>query len=148
MSAYWFSAWQRFYAYFLRHRNPMPMVKKRVRQVYFNGSGLIYPMVFKNFNAGGVQYAGVVNNADQAFPTMPIQFSPNNQIYGNPDTAQLYGGQTYKGIQMLWGGYTAVGDARIYAPGIAEEWSVGFGNNTADPFQVDAFAYMSQTRKS
>jgi len=148
MSAYWFSAWQRFYAYFLRHRNPMPMVKKRVRQVYFNGSGLIYPMVFKNFNQGAVQWPGSVGNADQAYPVIPIQFAPNNQIYANADTAQLYAGATYKGIQMLWGGYTSVGDARIYAPGIAEEWSVGFGNNTADPFQVDAFAYMSQTRKS
>ena len=148
-SAYYLGAWQRFYAYFLRHRNPMPMVKKRIRQIYFNGSGVIVPVVFKNFNAqAGTQYPGTVGNADQWNPDMPIRFSPDNQIFGNADTAQTYGGLTYKGIEMLWGGYAAVGDARIYAPGIAEEWSVGFGNSTADPFQVNAYSYATQTRKS
>jgi len=148
-SAYWLGSWWRSYGYFMRHRLSMPMVKKRVRQIYFTGSGKITPIVFKNFNAaGGLQLPGVVGNDPQWSPQLPITFAPNNQIFGNPDTAQLYGGSTYKGIQMLWGGYSGVGDARMYALGVAEEWSVGFGNNTSDAFEVDAFAYASQSRKS
>jgi hypothetical protein len=149
MSAYWCGAWQRFYEYFMRHRIQMPMVKKRIRQIYFNGQGVITPMVFKNFKPGNAQYyPGVVNNGNQWQPMLPIQFGPNYQLYANPDTAQLYGGTTYKGVQMIWGGASAVGDARIYSLGTAEEWSVGFGNNTADWFEVDAYAYASQMRKS
>ena len=148
-SAYFLGSWQRFYEYFMRHRIQMPMTKKRIRQVYFNGSGLIVPMVFKNFYAGGgQQWPGVVGNNDQWRPDLPVQFGPNYQVYGNPDTAQLYAGQTYKGTQMVWGGLAHVGDARLYALGVAEEWSIGFGNSTSDPFEVDAFAYASQMRKS
>lgn len=148
-SAYWLAGWQRFYEYFLRHRLPMPMVKKRVRQVYFTGNGLIVPMIAKNFKAGLPQYPATVNNQDQAYPTLPVNFMQQPpELFGNPDTAQLFGGTTYGGATMIFGGLSPIGDARIYAPGIAEEWSVGFGNATADPFRVDAYSYAISTRKS
>lgn len=148
LSAYWFGAWQRFYEYFMRHRIEVPMVKKRVRQVYFEGTGIIVPIVFKNFQVSASQQPAVVGNASMASPQLPVNFAVSGTIYGNSDTAQLYGGTTYQGVQMLFGGQASVQDARLYSLGVAEEWSVGFGNTTSDPFLVNAFAYAMQMRKS
>lgn len=148
LSAYWFGAWQRFFEYFMRHRIQIPMVKKRVRQVYFNGSGVIVPLLAKNFGAAMSQYGAVVNAGDMATPQLPVDFSSGGQVFGNSDTTQLFGGTLYSGATMIYGGQTSTQDARIYAPGVAEEWSVGFGNTTSDPFTVNAYAYAVQIRKS
>lgn len=149
-SAYWFGAWQRFYEYFMRHRIQMPMVKKRVRQVYFSGSGVITPVVFKNFSiSGGTQLPGVVNNGPQSSPMLPVTFSANNQVFGNTDTTQVFGGATYEGQQMIFGGAASTQDARVYALGVGEEWCVGFGDTGSNNgFEVDAYAYAIQMRKS
>lgn len=147
-SAYWFGAWQRFYEYFMRHRIQIPMIKKRVRQIYFDGSGVIIPVTFKNFNTTGLQQPGVTGNNPMSVLELPIDFAANAQVFGNTDPAQLFGGTSYMGNQMIFGGQAFTQDARIYAPGVAEEWSVGFGNTTSDPFTVNAYAYAVQIRKS
>lgn len=140
-SAYYYGAWQDFYEYFLRHRIRIPMVKKRVRQITFGGSGVIIPLIFKNFETSGTQYAGVAGNASEAVPTLPIDFAAGGELWG--DATQVWGDPG-----LPWGGTTASGIARIYAPGVANEWSVAFGNSDENPFEVSYYTYAISTRKS
>jgi hypothetical protein len=148
LSAYWLSAWQVFSYYIFRHRVKTPFLKKRVRAIHFDGTGVIVPIVGKDFRSPGSEEAGVVENRSQTTPTLPVNFAQNDQIFGNENKEQLFGGETYEGMEMFFGGSVEVGDARIYSPGIARAWSVGFGNATADPFEVESVAFMIQFRKS
>lgn len=147
-SAYWLGAWQVFSYYIFRHRVPTPFLKKRVRQVHFDGSGVIVPVLFKNFATSGNQLPGVVGSMPEFKPELPVNFSAGAQVFGNTDVAQVFGGQTYGGVQMIFGGTSTTQDARIYAPGVFQAISVGFGNSTGDPFEVDSYAAMIQFRKS
>lgn len=120
-SAYYYANWERFSYYVFRHRVPVPMVKKRVRQVYFSGSGVITPVIFKDFSATGVQQPATPGAGVPTSPEQPVTF----------------------------GVVAPTSDARIYAAGAAEEWSVGWGDTGSNnPFEVDAYAYMIQFRKS
>lgn len=148
LSAYWFSAWQVFSYYIFRHRVKTPFLKKRIRAIHFDGSGVIVPIVAQNFYVPGQEEPGVVGNLPQQSPTLPVNFSAGGQVFGNEDTEQTFGGQTFDGATMYFGGSSTVQDARIYSPGISRAWSVGFGNATADPFEVDSFTYLMQFRKS
>jgi hypothetical protein len=116
--------------------------------MFFMGSGTIAPMVFKNFQTLGVQEPGVVANADISQPHVPVNFSEGETIFGNEDETQLFAGETYKGVQMIFGGQASTQAARLYSLGTASLWSAGFGNTTTEPFEVDAFAFMAQFRKS
>ena len=148
LGAYWISNWEPFAYYVFRHRIKAPFLKKRCRAVFFDGSGEIIPFIYKNFSTGGEQVPGVVDNAPQSEPTFPIDFTRGATIFGNPDETQLFGGATYKGLEMIFGSAAETEAARIYSPGVARVFSVGFGNNSAEPFEVDSFAYFVQFRKS
>jgi hypothetical protein len=148
LAAFWFSSWQVFSYYIFRHRVKTPFLKKRIRAIHFDGSGEIIPVIGQNFYTPGVEEPGVVGNANQDAPSLPVNFSADEQIFGNPDEEQLFGGEEYKGVRMYFGGASSVQDARVYSPGIARAWSTGFGNNSAEPFEVDSFTYMMQFRKS
>jgi hypothetical protein len=137
-----------FSYYIFRHRVKTPFLKKRIRAIHFDGSGVIVPIVAKNFTIPGTEEPGVVGNESQDAPQLPVNFEEGDQIFGNANEEQRFGGETFEGVTMFFGGRTAVGDARIYSPGIARAWSVGFGNDNAESFEVDSFTYLMQFRKS
>jgi hypothetical protein len=146
LGAFWISPWEPFAYYIFRHRIKAPFLKKRVRQIFFNGEGQIIPSVYKNFNVGERQEPAVVANKEIATEDkLPVNFSEGAGLFG--EGPGLFGSEA-EGGEVLFGGESTVGSARIYAPGIANVWSVGWGNNSAEPFVVHAFTYMVQFRKS
>jgi len=144
LAAYWLSPWEPFAYYIFRHRIKAPFLKKRIRQIFFNGEGQIIPLVYKNFLEGGRQEPATIGNQSQAEPEVPTNFDANEEEWGE--------GSGEWGVEgpgeSLWGGEQTVGSARIYSPGVGNVWSVGWGNNSDEPFIVDAFVYMVQFRKS
>jgi hypothetical protein len=148
LSAYWFGAWQVFFMFIFRHRIKTPHLKKRIRQIHFDGSGEIIPIVARGFATQGTQEPGVVANASENIPTLPVNFSQGEGVFGNTNEAQTFGGELFGGGTMIFGGASATRDARLYSLGVSRAWSVGFGNNTAAPFEVDSFTTMLQFRKS
>lgn len=141
LAAFWKSSWEPFAYYVFRHRIKAPFLKKRVRQIFFNGEGSIIPIVYKNFLQAGAQQGAVVGNKPQYVLEKPTDFEASEEEFG--------GGTAIFGTEeTLFGGEQTVGAARIYSPGVASVWSVGWGNNSAEPFIVDAFVYMAQFRKS
>lgn len=141
LTAYWKSAWDPFAYYVFRHRIEAPFLKKRVRQIFFNGEGQILPIVYKNFLVSGTQQGSVVGNKPQSTLETPTNFNASEESFGE-------GSATFGTEETLFGGEQTVGQARLYAPGVANVWSVGWGNKTAEPFVVDAFVYFVTFRKS
>lgn len=151
LGAWWFAPWQPFAYYIFRHRIKAPFLKKRVRQIFFDGEGIINPVVFKNFHAAGDQLPGVVGNIPETEPELPVRFSSGSEIWGNPNEEQIWGPNKehlFQGLEQIWGGQTNVQAARIYAPGVARVWSVGWGNDSDEPFKIDSYAMMISFRKS
>lgn len=141
LGAFWLSAWDPFSFYIARHRLKAPFLKKRVRQVHFDGSGEIVPIVFKNFQVAGRPEPGVVGNADMTKPETPVNFEAGAQEYAAA-------GQTWGSEATVWGGAAPTSDARIYAPGVARVWSVGWGNSNNKGFEVDSYMLSVIFRKS
>jgi hypothetical protein len=146
LGAYFLSNWEPFAYYIFRHRIKAPFLKKRVRQVFFNGEGQIVPGLYRNFQVGERQERTVVGDRNSATEQeLPTNFMAAEEKWGE-------GGGTWgveePGTEVTWGGEAAVGQARIYSPGVAFVWGFGFGNNSAEPFIVDACVYMIQFRKS
>jgi hypothetical protein len=141
LAAFWKSAWEPFAYYVFRHRIKAPFLKKRVRQIFFNGEGQIIPTVYKNFLVSGAQQGSVVGNDPQYVLENPTNFDASEEEFG--EGTAIFGTE-----ETIFGGEQTVGAARLYALGTANVWSVGWGNNSAEPFVVDAFVYMAQFRKS
>jgi hypothetical protein len=146
LSAFWISPWEPFAYYVFRHRIKAPFLKKRVRQIFFDGEGQIIPVVFKNFGVGGTQTGAVVNNNPQSTLELPVDFFAGEETWGEEDAE--WGAEETKGTVAIWGASAPVQSARIYAPGVARVWSVGYGNASDEPFEVFSFAYMIEFRKS
>lgn len=140
LGAFWYSAWDPFAYYILRHRLEAPFIKKRIRQVYFDGEGKIVPIVFKNFSVSGQETAGVVGDDPQSEPELPVDFSRTESTFGE--------GEENFGEGGIFGGETTVESARFYSAGVARAVSIGFGNNSADPFIVNAYMVAISFRKS
>lgn len=138
-SAFWISPWDPFAYYIFRHRIEAPFLKKRIRQLYFDGEGKIVPMFFKNFSLSGQELPGVVGNDPEYAPELPVDFSAAETTFGGEGE---YGGEG------VFGGETTVEAARLYSLGTARAISVGFGNKSADPFIVNAYMLAVQFRKS
>ena len=146
LGAFWLSAWEPFAYYVFRHRIKAPMLKKRVRQIFFNGEGQIIPAVYKNFAIGERQERAVSGNEEIATSaTLPIDFSAGEETWGEGEG--VWGVET-PGTEVIWGGETSIGSARIYSPGVANLWGVGWGNNSPEPFTVHAYTFMLSFRKS
>ncbi len=145
LAAYWLSPWEPFAYYVFRHRIKAPFLKKRIRQIFFNGEGQIIPSVYKNFYQGERQEGSVVGNREQSTKELPTNFAAASENWGEGEGKW---GEETDDTEVIWGGEETVGQARIYSPGVAFTWSVGFGNNSAEGFIVDAFVYMAQFRKS
>lgn len=147
LGAYWVSPWEPFAYYIFRHRIKAPFLKKRLRAVFFDGSGVIQPLVFKNFGAGEELGNAVVGNA----PISELGGSEEVMGAGEPKWMESGPGweeSSWSGHTTYWGGEASVAAARMYSLGVGRAWGVGFGNNTAEPFEVDSYAYMIQFRKS
>jgi hypothetical protein len=144
--SFWRGPHHVFGYYIFRHFVATPFLKKRIRQVHFDGSGTITFAVWKDFASAGVNTPGVVGNTPEFMATSPINFAGGQTIFGNPDTTQLFGGATYLGHPMIFGGTKTVGEARMYALGTMNAISIEFGGTA--PFEVDSYATMIQFRKS
>ncbi len=146
LSAWWISAWDPFAYYIFRHRVKAPMLKKRVRQIFFDGEGEIIPSVYRNFSVGERQEPGVVGNREiSTEDTKPVDFASGTEKW--VENEGVWGIET-SGTEVLWGGETSVGSARLYSPGVARVWGVGYGNKSAQPFTVHSYAMMASFRKS
>jgi hypothetical protein len=145
MGAYFLTNWESFAYYIFRHRVHAPFLKKRIRQIFFNGEGQIVPAVFKDFTQSETQLAAVVGNEEQYNVKVPTNFASGAESWAEGEGRWA---KEVEGAEATWGGETEVGQARIYSPGVAFNWSVGWGNNSAEPFVVDSFTYFAQFRKS
>lgn len=141
LGAFWVSPWEPFYYFIFRHRVKAPFVKKRVRQMFFQGSGQIIPFVYKNFRQGREELPGVVNNNEMFKPEHPINFATETEKWGE-------GPEKWGEGELVWGGEAETGSARMYSLGVAQTWSFGFGNSSSEPFEVDTVTLMAQFRKS
>jgi hypothetical protein len=148
LGAWWIGNWEPFAYYVFRHRIKAPFMKKRVRQVFFNGSGEIIPLIYRDFSEGGAQEPATVGAGPMEHPIFPTNFNQGQTVYGNENESQLFAGELYEGVQMIYGGAQQTGAARLYALGTGFVWSLGFGNNSAEPFEVDAAGWMISFRKS
>lgn len=122
-TAYWISPWEPFWQYILRHRIKAPNQKKRIRYWFIDGSGQVIPFYFVAFKTAITETSGVVNEADQSKPETPDQLTE-------------------------LGGERLASACRIYALGAHRTWSFGFGNKSAEPFEIDAMQFGIQFRKS
>lgn len=145
LGAFWLGPWDPFAYYVFRHRIEAPFIKKRVRQIFFNGEGQIIPLVYKNFSSGSREEPATVGNDLQTKPELPTNFNASAESWG--EGAGSWATEV-PGTEVIWGGETSVGAARIYAPGVASVWSIGFGNNSAEPFVVNAYMLSATFRKS
>lgn len=148
LSAFWISPWDPFAYYIFRHRIEAPFLKKRLREVFFDGEGQIIPFVYKNFANVGTQTPATVENNPEFSPEQPVNFGAGGQIFGNENEEQKFAGETLKGIQMLFGGVAEVGSARMYALGVGRAWSIGYGNKSNEPFEVFSYMMAVTFRKS
>jgi hypothetical protein len=148
LAAYWLGPWQVFFMFIFRHRIKTPHIKKRIRQIHFDGSGEIIPIIARDFSNAGTYEPGVVANEPETNQNLPVNFSEGEEIFGNENEEQKFGGEIFEGQQMIFGGASTTRDARLYSLGVSRAWSVGFGNNTSAPFEVDSFTHMITFRKS
>jgi hypothetical protein len=150
LGAFWISPWEPFAYYIFRHRIEAPFLKKRVRQIFFNGEGQIQVEAFKDFSIGGRIEKGVVGANEIATSAVtPVNFGAASEVWAeDPKGTKAKWAEEVEGTEKLWGGETTVGQARIYSPGVGFVWAVGFGNNSAEGFIVNAYTYMLQFRKS
>lgn len=146
LGAWWLSAWEPFAYYIARHKAKAPYLKKRVRQIFFNGEGQIIPGVYRDFGVGERQERAVSGSEEIATAAkVPTDFTASIEKWGEGSGKW---GEEVPGTEILWGGESSVGEARIYAPGVAKTWGIGWGNNSAEPFTVHSFTYMLSFRKS
>jgi hypothetical protein len=145
LGAFWLSSWDPWAFYIQRHRLKAPFIKKRVRQIWFAGEGQIIPVIFKDFHVGERQEPAVVANKEiSTEDTLPVDFSAGEQTWG--ESPEKWGEGT--GVEVLWGGEVSIGQARMYALGVCNMLSVGWGNNSDQPFTVDAYMTAISFRKS
>lgn len=144
LGAWWIGRWEPFAYYVFRHRIEAPFIKKRVRQLFFNGSGQIIPLVYRNFHVGAEQVPAVVGANPETETMLPVNFAQGEATWEDPNEEYKWTGEQ----GLLWGGETETGSARMYALGVANLWSFGWGNNSGEPFEVDQFTTFISFRKS
>ena len=146
LGAFWIGHWEPFYYFIFRHRIKAYHVQKRVRQIFFNGEGEIRPLVFRNFNVGERQEPAVVDGLEiSKNDKLPVNFAAGSEKWA--EGSGIWGVET-AGTEVLWGGETSVGQARVYEPGVAYVWSFGWGNASSEGFVVNGFTPAIQFRKS
>jgi hypothetical protein len=105
------------------HTMGKPHLRKRVRQIRFDGKGRLQLSLTKDFAIA---------------PSLAVDrsFSTDTGLFGTNDGA-AFGVNDTSG--QFFGGVFSVGQARALNPGVARAWSLQFGNATAEDFEVDAY---------
>lgn len=111
------------------HTLDRPYQRKRVRAIIFDGKGRIQTSLAKDF---------------QRQPSFALEqnLATDPQVYGADEGSQ-YGVND----ATLYGGPADVAQAKIPTPGVGRAWSVQFGNNTSDSFEVESYALLINGRK-
>lgn len=115
------------------HAFGAPALRKRVRQIHFDGLGVIDVALTKDFQQGtsGSEVLSLVSD--------PAMFGV--------DDGTLFGVDEVDPPKP-YGGARLVEEAKIYTPGVARTWSVTFGNQTADSFEIDSYTFAIEMRKN
>lgn len=103
----------------------IPSQRKRLRAVHFDGKGRIVASLARDFSRGEQQGRELLVTTD----------------------ATLFGGAGTYGGTGNFGGARDVSEAKLLTPGVARTWSVVFGNNTADSFEVESMTFALTGRK-
>lgn len=103
------------------HAFKTPYQQKRCRAIHFDGMGRIQVSVTKDFQRAAQRIA------DE-------DFSSDEGDWGVDD-----GGLWGVGTDGEWGGLSEVGEAHVATPGVGRAWSVTFGNDTDDSFEVESY---------
>lgn len=107
-----------------------PHLRKRCRAIHFDGKGRINVGVSRAFAIGDEELAAV-------------DFSGSDGTFGVDD-----GGLFGVDDAGIFGGLVAVQEAKIPTPGVARAWSIIFGNDTTDDFEVESYTMAMQTRRN
>lgn len=121
LTCYWLSPWEPFWQYFMRHRFNQPNPKKRINELFVDGKGQLVSLVGRKFGSTLEELKGTVDNADMATPTSPLTLGS--------ETAETQA-------------------ARYWALGVSRVWTFGFGNNSAEPLEIDGYSVHAVFRKS
>lgn len=107
------------------HTFGKPHLRKRLRQVRFDGRGRIQLSVTPDF---------------QQAPSLAVdeKFDTDTGSYGVNDDGGLFGVND-SNTTTLFGGMFTVGQARALNLGVARAWSLTFGNNTTDDIEIDSY---------
>jgi hypothetical protein len=106
-----------------------PYRRKRIREVHFDGRGRIAVSVATDFARG-------------ATTSLDHTFSAESALFGVNDGSAF-------GVNdgSVFGGPADVAEARALNLGVARAWSMMFGNDTADPLEIDSYTLMVSNRK-
>jgi hypothetical protein len=98
-----------------------PFLNKRVRRIHFDGTGRIRVGLSRDF-AGSVTH-----EMDASFGDLGSQevWGQGSDMWGQGDDP--------------WGGTVEVGEAEVLTPGVARAWSVQFGNQTPEAWEVNSY---------
>lgn len=116
------------------HAFGMPALRKRLRDIDFDGEGLIEFEVARDF----------APSTEPIETITPAEFEADNSLYG-VDDGSFFGvddGSVYGSIGLM-----QVSEARASSLGVARSFSVKFGNTTTDPFEVDSYTLFFTPRK-
>jgi hypothetical protein len=98
-----------------------PELRKRVWKLHFDGTGEIQASLAKDFSSSSTTGRDVDFTAsDELFGTGTVPFGTGTDPFG---------------------GLASVREAAILTPGVARAWSVTYGNQTAQNFQIDSFTF-------
>ncbi len=120
-TSFWISSWEPFFQYVLRHRIDAPNQKKRIRQLFVDGSGFLELFTFSPFTTPEEPQKAIVNAQDQSEPKTTLELTLSER---------------------------EVSAARAYSLGAHRVWSFGFGNKSSEPFEVDGMQFLVSFRKS
>lgn len=111
------------------HTFGRPEIQKRVRMVAFDGTGRISLRLTTDYRK--------VPDYEREYT-----FATDTGLFGNNDVGvfgtndgNYFGSQTY-----------TVAQARVATPGVGRAWSVQFGNETSDDFEVDGYSMLTTAR--
>lgn len=113
------------------HHFKTPALRKRVRQVHFDGSGFIEFSIARDFATVEETLRSLDSEAADGF-------------FGVADGLSLFG----VADGTIYGGLSTVAEARAFSLGVARAWSVRFGNAVDRGFEIDSYSMALTPRRS
>lgn len=106
-----------------------PYLRKRCREIHFDGKGVIEVSIAKDFARSFVNTgSGDFRGSDGLFGV------DDGSLWGVSDSG-------------IYGGTTDIAEAKFATLGVARAWSVEFGNTTADQMEVESYTMMMDERR-